>query len=88
MGIGEVYSRLFAKCVLRQVGLEATAACSSLNLCSGLKAGIEGAIYALLSHWDASTLPCLQGGPTCLRCPLTLLPTLLLTLHLLPLRTY
>jgi hypothetical protein len=52
VGIGEMYSRLLAKCILQQVGLEATVACGSLNLCAGLKAGIEGAVHAIQSLWD------------------------------------
>jgi len=52
VGIGEIYSRLFAKCVLQLVGLEATHACGSLNLCVGLKSGIEGAVHAVQSLWD------------------------------------
>ncbi|KAI2506100.1 hypothetical protein MHU86_8331 [Fragilaria crotonensis] len=43
VGIGEVYRRLWAKCLLKAIGSQATAACGNFNLCAGLQAGIEGA---------------------------------------------
>jgi hypothetical protein len=42
VGIGEVYRRLLAKCVLNVIGTQATGACDNLNLCAGLPAGIKG----------------------------------------------
>jgi hypothetical protein len=42
--IGELLQRLLAKVILHVVGPEANATCDNLNLCAGLKAGIEGAI--------------------------------------------
>ena len=47
VGIGEVYRRLFAKCVLEVYGSQATTVCGNLNLCAGLPAGIEGAVHAV-----------------------------------------
>ena len=47
VGIGEIYRRLWAKCVLKSVGTQATAACGNFNLCAGLQAGIEGAVHAV-----------------------------------------
>jgi hypothetical protein len=47
VGIGEVYRRLIAKCVLEVAGGQATTAAGNLNLCAGLPAGIEGAVHAL-----------------------------------------
>ena len=47
VGIGEIYRRLFAKCLLRVIGSQATAACGNYNLCAGLPAGIEGAVHAI-----------------------------------------
>jgi hypothetical protein len=44
VGIGEIYRRLFAKCVLEVCDSQATTACGNLNLCAGLPAGIEGAL--------------------------------------------
>ena len=52
VGIGEVYRRLMAKCVLKIVGDRATHACGNLNLCAGLKAGIEGAVHAVRGAYD------------------------------------
>ena len=39
--------RLFAKLVLQTGWVQAKEACRSVNLCAGLKAGIEGAIHAV-----------------------------------------
>ena len=49
VGIGEIYRRLWAKCLLKAIGSQATAACGNYNLCAGLQAGIEGAIHAIRS---------------------------------------
>jgi hypothetical protein len=51
--MGEIFRRLFAKAILLVVGKEAARACENLNLCAGLKAGIEGAIHALHDSWKA-----------------------------------
>ncbi len=40
VGIGEVYRRLWAKCLLKAIGSQATAACGNYNLCAGLEAGM------------------------------------------------
>ena len=50
VGIGEIYRRYFAKCVLAEVGEEATAECGALNLCAGLSGGIEGAIHTVRDY--------------------------------------
>ena len=47
MVIGEVFRRLFAKIVLRARGAQAKEACRNVNLCSGVKAGIEGGIHTV-----------------------------------------
>jgi hypothetical protein len=47
VGIGEVYRRLWAKCLLKAIGSQATASCGNFNLCAGLQAGIEGAVHAV-----------------------------------------
>jgi hypothetical protein len=52
VGIGEVYRRLMAKCVLSCVGSWATHACGNLNLCAGLKSGVEGAVHAVRTKWE------------------------------------
>jgi hypothetical protein len=61
VGIGEVYRRLMAKCLLEVVGHQATAAAGNLNLCAGLPAGIEGAIHAVRQSMAA---PPIQPTPT------------------------
>jgi hypothetical protein len=52
VGIGETWSRLFSKTVLLLTLDEPKAACGADQLCSGLKAGIEGAIHASQVVWD------------------------------------
>ena len=47
VGIGEVWRRLMAKCVLEVAGHEGKAACGAHQLYCGLEAGIEGAVHAL-----------------------------------------
>jgi len=54
VGIGEIYRRLMAKCLLVRTGHTATAACDNLNLCAGLPAGIEGAVHAMGDAWSAA----------------------------------
>ena len=46
VGIGEIFRRLIAKCIL------AMEACGNLNLCAGLPAGIEGAVHAMTTSWE------------------------------------
>ena len=57
VGIGEIYHRLMAKCVISACGHQATAACGNENLCAGLPAGIEGAIHAMHEVWTGITNP-------------------------------
>jgi hypothetical protein len=54
VGIGEIFRRLIAKCVIRQTGHRAMEECGSFNLCAGLPAGVEGAVHALSDEWDAT----------------------------------
>ena len=61
VGIGEVYRRLWAKCLLKAIGSQATAACGNFNLCAGLQAGIEGAVHAVR---DVFANPSLIPAPT------------------------
>ena len=51
VGIGEVWRRLMAKCVLSVAGHEAKTVCGSQQLCCGLEAGIEGAVHTLSEKW-------------------------------------
>jgi hypothetical protein len=63
VGIGEVYRRLLAKCLLEAVGHTATAAAGNLNLCAGLPAGIEGAMHAIRQEMDAPPIQPAPPGP-------------------------
>jgi hypothetical protein len=53
-----VYRRLWAKCLLKAIGSQATAACGNYNLCAGLHSGIEGAVHAARDVFaDPSLIP-------------------------------
>ena len=47
MGIGETLRRALAKLVMRAAKYQAKTACGNLQLCAGLKAGIEGSTHAI-----------------------------------------
>ena len=47
VGIGKTLRRALAKIVMRAAGDQAKTACGNLQLCAGLKAGIEGAAHAV-----------------------------------------
>ena len=47
MGIGETLCQALAKLVMRAAREQAKMACGNLQLCAGLKAGIEGATHAV-----------------------------------------
>jgi len=53
LGIGEVWRRAIAKCVLGECGNGAKAACGSTQLCAGFEAEIEGAIHTVTCGDDA-----------------------------------
>jgi hypothetical protein len=63
VGIGEIYRRLLAKCVLMVVGHQATTAAGNLNLCAGLPAGIEGAVHAMTTAWSGEETEVINGAP-------------------------
>ena len=46
-GIGETLHRALAKLVMRASGDQAKTACGNLQLCIGLRSGIEGATHAV-----------------------------------------
>jgi hypothetical protein len=52
VGIGEIFTRLFPKTILGLTLGEPKTACCADQLCSGLEAGIEGAIHAGQLMWD------------------------------------
>ena len=45
--IGETFRRALAKLVMRSVGDQLKTACRNIQLCAGLKVGIEGATHAV-----------------------------------------
>ena len=47
MVIGETLYQALAKLIMRAAGDQSKTACGNLQLCAGLKAGIEGATHAL-----------------------------------------
>ena len=47
VGIGETLYQELAKLVMRAARDQAKKACGSIQLCTGLKAGIEGATHAV-----------------------------------------
>jgi hypothetical protein len=51
--IGEIWRRLFAKCLLFLAGAEAKEACGLDQLCAGLESGIEGGIHSMQHVWNA-----------------------------------
>ena len=72
VGIGEVYRRLWAKCLLKAIGSQATAACGNFNLCAGLQAGIEGAVHAVRDVFaDPARIPAPPPDPPEPHDPLT-----------------
>ena len=42
VGVGDIWRRILAKCVLVVTGAEAKEACRTEHICGGLEAGIEG----------------------------------------------
>ena len=50
MGIGETLRRALVKPVIRAAGDQAKTACGNLQLCAGLKTGIDGATHAVVQR--------------------------------------
>ena len=50
VGIGETLRRSIDKFIMRAAGDQAKTLCGSLQMCSGLEAGIEGAIHAVVQR--------------------------------------
>ena len=50
VGIGKTLHRAIAKLVMREVGDQAKTACGSLQLCPGIKDGIEGATHNMVQR--------------------------------------
>ena len=53
--IGETWRCLFAKCVLRVTGPEATSVCQGDQICSVHKAVIDGAVHGVQAIWDTKS---------------------------------
>ena len=53
--VGEMWRRLFAKCVLIVAGIEATSACRDDELCARLKLVIGGAVHGVQAIWDTKS---------------------------------
>ena len=47
VSVVEIWRWIFAKCVLRFTGSEATGTCQGYHLCSGLKAGVYGTVHGV-----------------------------------------
>ena len=55
VGIGETWRQLFAKCVMRVTGPEATRTCQYEQICDRLKSGIDGTVHRSQSIWDTKS---------------------------------
>ena len=54
VGLGEMWRRLFTKCVLRVTGPEATSACNHDQIFDGLKMVIDGGVHGVQAIWDTN----------------------------------
>ncbi len=54
MAIGEIWQQCIAKGNLVDSGAEAKGACESVQLCTGLEAGIKGALHAVRLHVETN----------------------------------
>ena len=54
--VGGTWIRLFAKCVLRATGSEATSACQYDQIYAGLKVGIGGTVHRVKDIWDTKLI--------------------------------
>ena len=52
VGVGEIWLRMMAKCLLWVTGQEAKAACGNAQLSRVVEAGIEGGIHAMHVLWE------------------------------------
>ena len=52
LGIGCIVQHLIAKCAFKAGGANKKSVCGSKQLCTGLKAGIDGAIHAVLDKME------------------------------------
>jgi hypothetical protein len=54
IGIGECLRRILGKCLAIATGEDVETQCGTKQLCSGLKAGIEGAVHAMRDLYNAN----------------------------------
>jgi hypothetical protein len=54
--------RLWADCLNSEMKVGATTACGKVNLCAGLRAGIEGNLHAVRAVWPQSAGQACDGG--------------------------
>ena len=54
VGIGEIWMRLFAHCVHDVMKKDATRECANVQLCIGLRSGIEGILHSVRSVFPQS----------------------------------
>ena len=52
VGVGEMWRRLFEKCVIKVSGRQVKSARGTSQLCTGLEAGIEGKVHAVNALWE------------------------------------
>eukprot|EP00957_Ditylum_brightwellii_P039239 2968836-Ditylum_brightwellii.AAC.1 len=52
VGIGKILFQMLGKYILAVCSEDITSVCSTHQLCSGLKAGIEGAVHTMREMWD------------------------------------
>jgi hypothetical protein len=50
----EIWMRIWADCLNSETKVGATTACGNVNLCAGLRAGIEGNLHAVRAVWPQS----------------------------------
>jgi hypothetical protein len=54
LACGEIWMRIWADCLNSETKVGATTACGNVNLCAGLRAGIEGNLHAVHAVWPQS----------------------------------
>jgi hypothetical protein len=63
--------RLWADCLNTETKVGATTACGNVNLCAGLRAGIEGNLHAVRAVWPQSAGWERDGGEVTAPMPVT-----------------
>ena len=71
LACGEIWMRLWVDCLNTEMKVCATTACGNVNLCAGLRAGIEGNLHAVREIWPQSTEWERDGGEVMVLLPAT-----------------